>query len=90
MTIDGNSCFRYICYHKYFVMDILEKIKRLPLDKQKEVEAMVDSLLNKQESEPLDMVAIAEKRRKNIGRLEGKIWMADDFNETPEEFKNYL
>ncbi|WP_299286714.1 DUF2281 domain-containing protein [uncultured Mucilaginibacter sp.] len=71
-------------------MDILEKIKRLPLDKQKEVEAMVDSLLKKQELEPVDMAAITEKRRKNLGRLEGKIWMADDFNETPEEFKNYL
>ena len=82
--------FRYICYGKYLVMDILEKIKLLPLDKQKEVEVMVDSLLEKQESEPVDMAAIAEKRRKNLGRLEGKIWMADDFNETPEEFKNYL
>ncbi len=71
-------------------MDILEKIKRLPLDKQKEVEAIVDSLLLKHESETVDMAAIIEQRRKNVGRLEGKIWMADDFNETPEEFKEYL
>ena len=71
-------------------MDILEKIKRLPLDKQKEVEAMVDSLLLEHESETLDMAAIIEQRRKNVGRLEGQIWMADDFNETPEEFKEYL
>lgn len=71
-------------------MDILEKIKLLPLDKQKEVEAMVDSLLEKQELEPLDMVAIAEKRRKNLDRLKGEIWMADDFNDTPEEFKEYM
>ena len=71
-------------------MDILEKIKSLPLDKQKEVEEIVDSLLLKQQSEPIDMAAIIEQRRKSVGRLEGKIWMADDFNETPEEFKNYL
>lgn len=71
-------------------MDILEKIKSLPLDKQKEVEDMVDSLLLRYKPEPVDMAAIIEQRRKNLGRLEGKIWMADDFNETPEEFKEYL
>ncbi len=71
-------------------MDIFEKIKSLPLDKQKEVEAIVNSLLEKQELQPVDMVAIIEQRRKSVGRLEGKIWMADDFNETPEEFKEYL
>lgn len=32
-------------------------------------------------------------RKKNIrkcGRLKGKIWMADDFNDTPDEFREYL
>lgn len=24
------------------------------------------------------------------GMLKGEIWMADDFNETPEEFKEYM
>ncbi len=33
---------------------------------------------------------VAEKRRKNMGRLKGKIWMADDFKDTPEDFKDYI
>ena len=28
--------------------------------------------------------------KRKIGRLKGKIWMADDFNETPSEFKEYI
>ncbi len=41
-------------------MNILEKIKRLPLDKQKEVEAIVDSLLLNYVVENGDMAAIAD------------------------------
>ncbi len=33
---------------------------------------------------------IAELRRKNMGWARGQIWMADDFNETPEDFKDYI
>lgn len=41
-------------------MNILEKIKRLLLDKQKEVEAIVDSLLLNYVVENGDMAAIAD------------------------------
>ena len=34
--------------------------------------------------------AALEKRRKLAGILRGQVKMADDFNETPEEFKEYL
>lgn len=71
-------------------MDILEKIKRLPLDKQKEVEAIVDSLVSKYGETLEDVNELVETRRKHLDSLKGKIWMADDFNETPEEFKEYL
>jgi prevent-host-death family protein len=27
---------------------------------------------------------------REMGFLKGQIWMSDDFNETPEEFKEYL
>ncbi len=71
-------------------MDILEKIKLLPLDKQKEVEDFVDAILAKSEAENIDIASLIELRRKNLDRLKGKIWMADDFNDTPKEFNEYL
>lgn len=36
------------------------------------------------------MAAAKPKAHRKIGRLKGKIWMADDFNETPEVFKEYV
>ena len=71
-------------------MDILEKIKRLPLDKQKEVEDIVDFLSSKYRENVEDIKSLAEQRRKHLDSLKGKIWMADDFNETPEEFNEYI
>lgn len=38
-------------------------------------------------------VSVSKSNRKTVrkaGRLKGQIWMAEDFNETPEEFKEYL
>jgi hypothetical protein len=69
--------------------DVLEKVKQLPVDKQKEVEDFVDYLLYKYVGDD-HQESIAEKRKKNFGWAKGKIWMADDFNETPEDFKDYI
>ena len=69
--------------------DTIDKLEKLPPDKQKEVEDFVDYLLEKYVSKN-NGIPIAEQRRKNAGRFKGQIWMADDFNETPEEFKDYL
>jgi len=69
----------------------LEKLKKLPPDKQQEVADFVDYLIDKYATkDDVDMEAIAEQRRKNAGRLRGQIWMADDFNETPDDFKDYM
>lgn len=68
-------------------IDVLEKVKQLPFDKQKEVEDFVDYLLYKYVLDNNEE-SIAENRKKNFGWAKGKIWMADDFNETPEDFKN--
>ncbi len=68
--------------------DVLEKVKQLPADKQKEVEDFIDYLLYKYAGDGMEN--IAEKRRRNLGRLKGEIWMAKDFNDTPEDFKDYL
>ncbi|RYY06226.1 MAG: hypothetical protein EOP43_06890 [Sphingobacteriaceae bacterium] len=71
-------------------MDIFEKIKLLPLHKQKEIEAIVDAAIVAAETEKLNIPELIEKRRKNLDKYKGRIWMADDFNDTPEEFKAYL
>jgi hypothetical protein len=70
--------------------DVLEKVKQLPPDKQQEVEDFINYLIDKYKINGNDMQSLAEKRRSLAGRLKGQIWMADDFNETPEDFKDYV
>lgn len=70
--------------------DVIEKVKQLPPDKQKEVEDFVDYLFGKYKMENGNASSLAEMRRKNMGWAKGKIWMAEDFNETPEDFKDYI
>jgi hypothetical protein len=68
---------------------LLEEIKKLPFEQQKEVEDFVGYLAAKYiASKPKE--GIGEQRRKNLGWARGQIWMADDFNETPEDFKDYM
>ncbi len=69
----------------------LDKIKLLPADKQKEIEDFVDYLLQKY-AKPEEKVSkeIQEKRLRNFGNMKGQIWMAEDFNDTPEDFKEYM
>ncbi|MCU0418593.1 MAG: DUF2281 domain-containing protein [Cyclobacteriaceae bacterium] len=59
-----------------------EKIKKLPLDKQLELDKIVDELL-----------AAVEKRepaKSGFGALKGTIVMSDDFDEPVEDFKDYM
>lgn len=70
--------------------DVIEKVKQLPPEKQKEVEDFIDYLISKYKAGAEVNESLAEKRRKNMGWAKGQIWMADDFNETPEDFKDYL
>jgi Protein of unknown function (DUF2281) len=68
---------------------LLQEIQKLPFEQQKEVEDFVGYLASKYIGvKPKE--DIAEKRLKNFGRFRGQIWMADDFNETPEDFKDYI
>lgn len=69
--------------------ETIEKLKQLPPDKQQEVDDFVDFLINKYKFNPNEE-SVGEQRKKNAGWAKGKIWMADDFNETPEDFKDYL
>jgi hypothetical protein len=69
--------------------ETLEKIKRLPPEKLKELDAFVDELLA-QSVKSSEGESIRETRIKNMGWAKGEIWMAEDFNDTPEDFKDYL
>jgi len=67
---------------------LLEQVSKLTFEEQQAVEKFIQELLSKHSSAEVETVA--EKRKKNMGRMKGEIWMADDFNETPEDFKDYL
>lgn len=71
-------------------IDVIEKIKQLPADKQKEVEDFVNFLASKYISGTEAAETVENKRRSHIGRLHGKIHISDDFNNTPDDFRNYL
>ena len=62
---------------------LAEKIAKIPKEKEKEVEAFLDSILSK-EVEPL------EKPKPMFGALKGTIIMADDFDEPLDDFKEYM
>jgi Protein of unknown function (DUF2281) len=68
---------------------LLEEIQKLPFEQQKEVEDFVGYLTAKYITSKSEE-DIGELRRKNLGWARGQIWMADDFNETPEDFKDYM
>ncbi len=66
---------------------ILDKIKLLPVSKQREVEDFVNFLVTKYFT-PKKSLEI--NRRNLAGRLKGQINISEDFNDTPEDFKTYL
>ncbi|HRN36043.1 MAG TPA: DUF2281 domain-containing protein [Flavobacteriales bacterium] len=62
--------------------DLFVKINSLPEDIRKELEEYVDKLLKRLKKEP--------KAKRPIGLMKGKIWIADDFDEPLEDFKDYM
>lgn len=71
-------------------IEVLEKVNRLPLDKQQEIEDFINEVIGKYDTSLQDQISITELRKKNMGWAKGKIWIAEDFNDTPEDFKEYL
>jgi len=69
--------------------DFMEKLNKLSPDKQQEVEDFMNFLLSKGNNAE-EQEAFEGKRMKNMGRMHGQIWMAEDFDETPEDFKDYI
>jgi len=37
-----------------------------------------------------DQTSTVVKKKRQLGGLEGKIWMSDDFNEPMDDFKEYM
>ena len=71
-------------------IEVLEKLKQLPLDKQQEAEDFISFLMEKYATDRTNTESISEQRKRNAGWMKGQIWMADDFNDTPEDFKDYV
>lgn len=70
--------------------DILEKVNQLPLNEQQEIENFINEIISRHNITSHDETPVSELRKKNLGWAKGKIWIADDFNDTPEEFKEYM
>lgn len=70
--------------------EVIEKLKQLPLDKQQEVDDFITFLIEKYSVARDVAETVIEKRQRNVGWAKGKIWMADDFNDTPADFKDYV
>jgi hypothetical protein len=67
---------------------ILENLEKLPESLKQEVLHYTEFLVEKyakqsQEEQP-------QKKKRKAGLLKGKIWMADDFDEPLEDFKDYM
>ena len=63
--------------------DLFVKINSLPSEMKKELEAFVDQLMKRLKKEP-------PKKKRPIGLMKGKIWIADDFDAPLEDFKDYM
>jgi hypothetical protein len=67
-------------------LSFLEKVKLMPPDFQQEVKSYIDYLWGKTKTQEGN----DEKPQRIPGALKGKMWMSPDFDETPEDFKDYI
>lgn len=66
--------------------DFLEKVKLMPSDYQQEVKDFIEFVWEKKMGLQHDI----NKNGRIPGLLKGKMWMSSDFDETPEDFKDYI
>jgi nucleoid DNA-binding protein len=64
-----------------------KKLAQLPAEKQKEVQDFIDSLVAQVQTKKEEK---GEVNKSGFGALKGTIWMADDFDEPLEDFKDYM
>lgn len=67
---------------------LLQAYEALPAEYQREVQDFIEFLNQKLERRPAPERPFAGLP--GLGSMKGKIWMADDFDETPEDFKDYM
>ena len=67
-------------------LTFLEKVKMMPPDYQQEVKDFIDFVWEKK----MGLSSEIDKNERIPGLLKGKMWMAPDFDETPEDFKDYI
>ncbi len=66
-----------------------KKIAQLPENLKLKAEGYIDALLAEAKNITISHPAEINNQR-GYGSLKGKIWMSEDFNDTPEDFKDYL
>ena len=67
------------------VISLLEKIAQLPENLKQQLDAYIDSLLEKAHTQAAD-----EHQERTLGIGKGKGWISPDFDEPLEEMKEYL
>jgi hypothetical protein len=67
-------------------LTFLEKVKLMPPDYQQEVKDFIDFVWEKK----MGLQHDTDKNGRIPGLLKGKMWMAADFDETPDDFKDYV
>ena len=65
------------------------KIARLPENLKLKAEGHIDALLAEAKNATVSRPAEINNQR-GYGSLKGKIWMSEDFNDTPRDFKDYV
>ena len=68
----------------------IHAIKILPEEKLPVLIKFAEFLNSSPISEKESVPDLSERRKRIAGKLKGQIWIADDFNETPDCFKDYL
>lgn len=64
--------------------ELTKKIERLPAQKRAELNEYIDALLQSIETPN------AKTPKAVFGSTKGKLWMADDFDEPLDDFKDYM
>lgn len=67
-------------------LTFLEKVKLMPPDYQQEIKDFIDFVWEKKMGLQQDI----DKTGRIPGLLKGKMWMSSDFDQTPDDFKDYI
>ncbi|MBW8050220.1 MAG: DUF2281 domain-containing protein [Solirubrobacterales bacterium] len=69
---------------------VFNLLKQLPVAEWKKLRGEIDKELTEKKQNLSPTKRGNYKREKGFGCLKGKVWMADDFNEPLDDFKEYM